>query len=319
MKQRVVQMNNMLKSKFIQLICVCVLITGWLFYFYHDIILSPNDYLTADWGDGVKAYAVFIGHIKNDTTYTNYQNMNYPYGQTHIFTDGQTGIANTFKFLSHYFSFFIDDAIGIYNLMMIFSYLGCAVFLFLIIRRLNMPPLFNILGSICITILSPQIFRMMGHLTLSYVVFFPFAWWLLIKFTESKKKIIFSFLIILNSTFWFFVHPYYVMIISLFYGAWWIVSFLQNKNLRSKINFFHFILQVAIPLIITRLYVLAVDTHSFRSESPWGFWSNYARWDTVFMPTHAPFVDVFRKIISLKNEREKFAEDVAQEGQIRTS
>ena len=101
------EQTKMLKSKLFQLLCVCILITGWLFYFYHDILLSPNDYLTADWGDGVKAYAVFIGHLKNDTTYTNYQNMNYPYGQTHIFTDGQTGIANTFKFISHYSSFFI--------------------------------------------------------------------------------------------------------------------------------------------------------------------------------------------------------------------
>ncbi len=284
----------MLKSKLSQLFCVIILITGWLFYFYHDLILSPNDYLTADWGDGVKAYAVFIGHIKNDSTYTNYQNMNYPYGQTHIFTDGQTGIANTLKFLSNYSSFFLDNAIGLYNLMMIFSFVGCAVFLFLIIRRLNMPPLFNILGSICITVLSPQIFRMMGHLTLSYVVFFPLSWWLLIKFTESSKKILFSSLIILNSIFWFFVHPYYVMIISIFYGFWWIISLLQNKNFRTKANFLFSFLHVAVPLIITRLYVLIVDIHAFRSESPIGFWESYARWNTIFIPVLPPFLNFFK-------------------------
>lgn len=167
---------------------------------------------------------------------------------------------------------------------------------FLIIRRLNMPAVFTILGSICITMLSPQIFRIMGHLTLSYVVFFPLSWWLLIKFTEAKNKILFTSLILINGVFWFFVHPYYVMIVSLFYASWWFVSVLQNKNLRVKSNLLFFFLHVAVPLIITRLYVSSVDVHSFRSESPWGFWSSYARWNTVFMPTHSPFVDIMRKL-----------------------
>jgi hypothetical protein len=89
----------------LETVATLLLVIACLFFYYHKIILSPNSYLTAQSSDGIKAYAVYAGHIKNDTDYSNYRNMNYPYGQTHIFTDGQTGLANAFKFLSGKISF----------------------------------------------------------------------------------------------------------------------------------------------------------------------------------------------------------------------
>jgi hypothetical protein len=267
-----------------------------IFFYYHQILLNPEKYLTTDEGDGMKAFYVFASHIKNDISYHQFSGMNYPYGQTHIFTDGQTIIANTFKLLSASFPFFQTNCMAIYNLMMILSFPFCALFLCLIIQRLSLPLVFTVLGSITITLLSPQIFRMFGHPTLSYVFFFPLSWWLLIKFDESiKRKYLWSVLIALNSVFWFFIHPYYIMILCIFYVGYWIIEFIQTP---TKIKYLKriivpFSLHVLLPLFVTRIYIMYEDIHSFRSESPWGFWNYHASWNTVFMPNHPPFNSIY--------------------------
>ena len=276
-----------------------------IIFYYHKIIFNPQAYITNDSGDGLKAFFVFADHIKNDTSYHQLANMNYPYGQTHVFTDGQTSIANTFKFLGNYFPFFITHCMAIYNLMMLLSFPLCALLMCTIIQRLKMPALFSVFGSVVITMLSPQIFRMFGHPTLSYVLFFPLAWWLFIKFNESEnRKYLWSAIIALNSVFWFFVHPYYIMICSFFFVAYWFVGFIQSNTKASflKSIFPALIIQVILPLLITRIYIHAKDVHSFRSESPWGFWNYYASWNTVFMPNHFPFSPVYNYFFQNKSQ-----------------
>jgi hypothetical protein len=276
-----------------------------IIFYYHKILFNPQSYLTSDSGDGMKAFFVFADHIKNDASYHQLVNMNYPYGQTHVFTDGQTIIADTFKFLGKYFPFFITHCMALYNLMMLLSFPFCALLMCSIINRLNMPAFFSVFGSVVITLLSPQIFRMFGHPTLSYVLFFPLAWWLFIKFNESEnRKHLWSVIIGANSIFWFFVHPYYIMICSFFFVAYWFVGFIQSN---SKMQFSKSILlpltiQVIAPLLITRMYIHVEDIHSFRSESPWGFWNYYASWNTVFMPNHYPFNPVYNYFFEGKGQ-----------------
>jgi hypothetical protein len=299
-------MTNYTKQKVIVFITSVVI----LFYYYSKFILSPNSFLTADAGDGIKAFYVFLAHIKNDSSYSQFEWMNYPYGQTHVFTDGQTLIANLFKFIGNFIPFVTDNAMGIYNLMMIFSFPVCALLLCSIIQRLRLNSWFCILGSIAITFLSPQIFRMFGHPTLSYVFFFPLAWWLFIRFHESEnKKIAWSLVIALNSCLWFFIHPYYIMLGSLFYMAYWAVGFFQQnqKKIYLRTSILPFFLQVALPLLVTRLYVSIIDMHQFRSQSPYGFWDFYAEWNTIFIPTHGPFDKLFRLVINKPQEWEGWA------------
>ena len=263
-----------------------------IFYYYSELLLHPNAHLTADWGDGIKAFYVFMDHIKNDASYHQLSNMTYPYGQTHIFTDGQTIIAIIFKYLSHISTFFLNNAIAIYNLLILFSFPFCALLLCAIIQRLRMPLLFTILGSVLLSLMSPQIFRMLGHPTLSYVCFFPLCWWLFIRFHESTdRKTAWSVLIAINSAFWCLVHPYYIMIASFFYGSYFLVEIVQSKTKFKQFKkiIIPFTFQIALPLLVTRLYIAIVDLHQFRSASPWGFWDAYASWNTVFMPNHEPF------------------------------
>jgi len=284
-----------------------LLVTACLFFYYGKVILAPKSYLVARSSDGIKTFAVFAGHIKNDTGYTNYSNMNYPYGQTHIFTDGQTGLANAFKFISKKISFFDSHSVALFNLFLIFSYAGCAFFLCLILQRLRMSSVFIILGSVGITLMSPQIFRLANHPTLAYAVFFPLSWWLLIRFFESGKSWLFTILIILNSTAWFFIHPYYVILNAVFYLGYYAVWLVQDPRVSRQISTWaHAVFQIVLPVLITRYYIFSVDHHAGRSEYPFGFWSYYAKLNTVFAPVAKPFNGFFQKVFHYSTDHQNW-------------
>lgn len=276
-----------------------VLVLGFMLCFYAPMLLNSNAYLTVGDGDGIKAFYVYAGHIKNSAGYNEFTGMNYPYGQTHIFTDGQTVIAILFKFLSQWFPFFNTHSMGIYNVMMLMSYPLCALLLAGIIKRLNMPLVFTVAASVSITLLSPQYFRLFGHPTLSYVCFVPLMWWLLIKYNESTKKIKWSLIIACNAMFWFAVHPYYIMLWVLFAMAYFAVAWLQQKKKKAffKTQLPYLILQTIVPLAITRVYIKLYDLHEYRSQSPYGFWEYYAEWNSVFVPNHGIHAPLFKQLI----------------------
>ena len=279
-----------------------LLLFGWMFSFFGDVFIHPNKHLFNEQGDGIKSFYVYADHIKNDDSYNQMRNMNYPYGQTHIFTDGQTAIANTIKFLSSYSSFFETHSIGIYNYLILFSFVLCAFFIALILQRFGLPPLIVIAGAFCITVLSPQIMRISGHPTLSYAFFFPLSWYLLMKCIDSNFKISLMLLIVLNTTFWFFVHPYLGMIITLFYSSCVIIFLIQKK--RKKLLAFNsllsFFLIIVTPIVLLKLYTSYYDYHEFRSEYPWGFWVFYSRFASVFLPHSVPFSRAVDYIFDVK-------------------
>ncbi len=293
----------MVSQKNLERLSVLFFITALLFFYYGKIILSPNSYLSSDTGDGIMINTCVAGHVKNDTDYTNFRNMNYPYGQMHIFTGGQTLFAQAIKFFATFNPWFVTNSIGIINLMMLLSYVGCSFFLCLILQKFRLPALFVILGSVGITLLSPQVFRMQGHPELCYAVFFPLSWWLFIKFFESKKKILYSFWMIANSIFWFFVCPYYVMLSEVFYIACYGVILVQRKKYFSihPSRIVAAVLQIALPLILTRMYIFFADTHEYRPQHPWGFSEYYAKMNSVFAAVRPPLEDFFQKIFQIED------------------
>ena len=48
----------------------------FLFSFYGEAVLHPNNYLFAPDGDGIKNYFTFIHHIKNDVDAHHFNGMN---------------------------------------------------------------------------------------------------------------------------------------------------------------------------------------------------------------------------------------------------
>jgi hypothetical protein len=276
---------------------------GWILFFFLDVVIHPNGHMFNEFGDGIKAFFVYADHIKNDTSYHQQASMNYPYGQTFVFTDGQPAIADAVKFISGFIPAFQIFSIAIYNYLILGSFILCAWFMALILQRLKLPPLFVILGAFCITTLSPQIWRISGHPTMSYACFFPIAWYLLLRISDSAFHLKWIVLAIVNTTFWFFVHPYLGMVITFFYAFYFLVIALSasRKKLLNARTIISTLFLVALPLFLLKVYSSHYDIHQYRSEFPWGFWAFYTAPKYIFLPHSLPFEPAFEYFFHLES------------------
>ena len=275
-----------------------------LFVFFTPVMKNPNGIMLTSEGDGIKTYTVMCGHIRNDTSWTEYKNMNYPYGQTHVFTDGQTVITNAVKFLAQSFPFFERNSVGIFNMLWLLSFPCCAFFLALILNRLSLPSWLVVIAASSITLLCPQVYRLEGHLTLSYACCFPLSWWLLIRYDAGEKRKLITAILILLNTFWFFVHPYYTAILLSFTLC---IAFLSlaigfSRRKINKSHYLGFALQLIVPLILTQLIVSSMDTHPHRPTLPSGFFEHFATFSTVFLPLKAPFYNFITRPLGISQD-----------------
>ncbi|MFT4757242.1 MAG: hypothetical protein ACI91R_001895, partial [Vicingaceae bacterium] len=53
--------------------------------FYSDAFFSPNSYLFSNSNDGIKNYYTYAYHIKNNKSVTNFEGLNYPYGESFLY------------------------------------------------------------------------------------------------------------------------------------------------------------------------------------------------------------------------------------------
>lgn len=242
-------------------------------------------------GDGIKTYAVMCGHIRNDSSLTEYQNMNYPYGQTHVFTDGQTLITTFVKGLAVMSPWFEKHSVGIFNCLWLVSFPMCAYFLALIFLRLHLPHWYVIIASTAITLLCPQVFRFEGHLTLTYACIIPAYWYLILRYRETEKPFRFSVVLIILNSLLFFIHPYFTIILVAFtfcFGLFDSLPWFRMAPLNEK-KILGYLIQIVLPLIISQSVVASMDQHSGRPLYPAGFFEHFATFSTVFLPIKDPF------------------------------
>ncbi len=260
-----------------------------IFYFYGRVVLQPDNYMFANSGDGLKNYFTYSYHIKHDTSLVNFEGMNYPYGEHFMYTDCHPVLAVAFKALSGLFPFISNHSIGILNLLMIISVLLTFIVVYLLLTELGVNQWFSLLFSIGITLLAPQIFRMGGHLALSYSVAIPFSWLLIIKSLRNEYLLKDTILIFLNNLFWFFIHAYLGMIISFFLILILVIFFISDKDrmksFRRALNLFA---SLVLPIVLFFLFVKITDTHTGRTDNPSGFYLYVAEADDVFVPNHPP-------------------------------
>jgi hypothetical protein len=157
---------------------------------------------------------------------------------------------------------------------------------------------FAILYSIGITLLAPQVFRMGGHLALSYSVAIPLGWLLILQLRETKNKIALSFAIMMNNIFWLFIHSYLGMIVLFFQAAFLVVQGIaKRKNLKNEQGYFSFPIAILFPLLFFYLFAILTDTHPGRTDNPSGFFLYNAEIDDILLPSHAPLRPILDKIL----------------------
>lgn len=278
---------------------ITVLIGALLFilFFFGKFIHSPNENLLIENGDGLKSYYVLKYHVENDSTYLHFTGMNYPFGEHYGFTDGFPVLA----WLMQSLPFLQPYAISIIHLSIFFSYVLCAFFVFLILKKFKVNPWFAAIAALSILFLQPQTARITGHLSLSYAVFFPLSWYLLLQLTETKKKVWMGVLI-LNTLFWFYMHAYLGLMIVLFSGLVFFLRLFFHER-EERIWNFKQILWITFPLLFFFLFTKITDPITDRPTDPIGFFEYTASPETVFLPNHPPFAPLLNPLFSVQQQQ----------------
>lgn len=266
----------------------------YLCFYYGNIIASPNDHLFASDGDGIKNYYTYAYHVNNDSSYADFEGMNYPYGEITVFTDGHPLFANVIKLAANWFPGISNYAIGILNMCLLFSGVICIGLLYRLLREYEVSFIYSWIGAMAIFALQPQINRLTGHISLAYSFFIPLTWLLLLKYQKDKewKWLIFisvSILILL------FTHPYLGVISFFMCLLWGLFSYGIKKDF-WKISGFGLL-----SVIIFKAILSVIDSHDNRATTPLGFIENdsVASWKTVFLSPHKPLHGFYSKFFDL--------------------
>jgi len=291
-------------KKSVGLFSIVIISIFFLFFYYGEILKAPNSYLFTDSGDAIKNYYTYAYHNVNDSSCINFEGLNYPYGEHFLYTDCHPIFTVLIKSLSSNFPKLVQYQIGIINFLMIFSILITSVLVWLILVKYKVNPIYSVLPAIGITIMQPQLFRLLGHFALSYSFFIPLTWLLLLKYKSSKRKMFWSFVILINNVILFFVHGYLGMIAVSFLLSYFIFDIILNLKIKykSKILYAFIFIQTILPLIIFRLFISFTDTHVGRTDNPWGFFSYRADYDTIFLAHHPPLNPILHKLMNMPHQ-----------------
>ncbi|MCB2220311.1 MAG: hypothetical protein KQI35_07955 [Bacteroidetes bacterium] len=298
-----------MKSSRLYFIILIILSTAFIAIFYGKVLVSPNSFMFSTSGDGMKNYFTYAWHIKYDSSAIEFQGMNYPYGEHFMYTDCHPIFTLAFRALKPIFPGIVDYSVGFLNFFMIFSFVLTALFLWLIFKDLKVDPFFSILGSLGIMMLAPQVFRLTGHLALSYSFFIPLTLYLALKHygnTEKKRWLWFQ---MLNIFFWFFIHAYLGMMAAGFLLAFWVIHFIKNfKTLKSQIAaWLPLFLWVILPVLCFVLFVNLTDTHTGRTPNPSGFFLHNAEPDDLLVPIYPPLRPLIDQFAAVNQKWEAWA------------
>lgn len=258
-----------------------------------DILFELNKIQLDRSGDGFKNYFAFAYQYKyGDLAWFN--GMQYPYGDLYSFADGQPAILFIFKCLR-----LIGIDITGHELLIVQSLpvvgLGLsAFFLHKIMRIYDQPVLWTVITVTACLALSPQLFRFNSHFALAYVFCFPSIWYLLILKENQKLNtylfVLFSSILILI---YGFIHPYHLLICSIFLLAFGVVKLLFKKW--DWTSFISGILPVVFFLFVNG----TLDTYNDRTANPWGSW-HYKTEISDMLPFYGWISYAFNHTLSLR-------------------
>lgn len=255
--------------------------------FYGKLLLHPGKTYFGASGDGMQIYYESIYHVKYDTQYWRQNSINYPYGESIFFTGAMPFINNLVKI-----SGATDPSIsvGLINLLMLFSPVIGALFLYAIFRHLRLPWHYGAVSATGIAFLSPQLGRFIGHYSLAWVFLIPAILYLLLRFYDYpslKKSLLISFMVFLGAT----THLYFLAFFLAIGGVYWAMLFFTNDRGFGRVGFVakHASIQFLLPVVILQIIVKLSDHVTDRTQAPWGYLDFHSNKTGVFFPFNRPY------------------------------
>ena len=255
--------------------------------YHHEVILSPNSFLFGDYFDGLKNYYTPLYHILYDESYSRFGGMNYPYGEQIVFADAQPLISGIIKFISANIVDISGFTVGILNFLMFLSIPVSALILSAVFEKLKVGNWKNILASVFMALLAPQIFRISGHYALAYSFVIPLAIWFWLWQQQKpsyKKDLVIGLSIALASL----IHFYFFALMAFGLALAHLVNFLTPKRPLPKQFIFSFLGQIVLPFFLLQVWLALTDSVTDRPNSPYGFLAYRAFWESIFLPVGKP-------------------------------
>ena len=198
------------------------------YYVFYMLYNYSGRMLLATGGDGGKNYFAYLYHSINDRG-TLFKGMNYPFGDNIIYADGQPLLSIPLSYLSKVFPLSISMALSIMHFALILNFILAIVFTYKTLNFYGLKPVLAILFATLIVIMSPQMLRLDGHFSLSYLCFLPmlFYWTMRYHHDARRKYLVYIFCFIILM---FFMHPYYMGIATVFIGLYSIGYFITTKG-----------------------------------------------------------------------------------------
>jgi hypothetical protein len=272
-------------------VLIVLLSSTFLIYFYGPILIAPNEFLFAKYGDGFSQYFNFVTYVKYSQSYFEHTVANYPYGEQIVYFDGQPFFAALTKLLANVFPFLGDYVVGIMNGLALFAIWWTPLLLYGILSRIDVKPIFAVWGAMGIVFLEPQIFRLTGHFSLSYCCAIPLTIYLLLRIYEQKKVHLWAGFLLFSNLMWLYTHPYLGLMCCLLTGVVFFFYWCWNfRAVAAKINYYILgFVSGVLPVVIFQIVTKLTDNHTSKTEDVYGLFEYCGAPEDVFLPNHPPF------------------------------
>lgn len=250
-----------------------ILLLIGLFWGFNLFRTWPTTFFSTTSEDFIKDVYTTSFHVAYDDEATQCRAMNYPYGEYHTFSGMQPLVAMPLQLLRKCRVAHPERAVlPLMNLLILLSIVLCAIILYLLLYELKLPPWYAVAGALLITLMSPQLQRMGGHITLSYYCAIPLLLYLTLRHLRSGAWG-WSAAIGICCLLFSLCHPYYLIFFVVISGGEHLYLLLRRKPLgwsfcRLTLSF---LLQVVIPFLLFFILTHVGLQPGDRTSVPSGF------------------------------------------------
>jgi len=277
-----------------------------MFGLYPSLFLHPSEFMFSASGDGMKNYLVPAWMVCYSPSWTAFDGMNYPFGESFFYTDGNPAFVWLLKLFQPILQLSPKQVVGAMNTLILWSFPLAGLLYSKIIRKYSKQRLGSILLGTSLMLLAPQIFRTEGHFSLAHPEAIPLVWLLAdnLQKAKSRKRILLLISLFAVNLWYVFSHPYLGVMTSLFSGILLLATMTNRISIKGIAQA---VLTMLLPPVIFQLVVKLTDQHLDRPTDVSGFFLYTAEPDDVFIPVSGPIKNYLIKVAGLHQQWEAWS------------
>ncbi|MEZ5017429.1 MAG: hypothetical protein R2800_10295 [Flavipsychrobacter sp.] len=268
------------------LVVIAIIIT---IYTLSYMVTKPSTSLVTMGGDGIKNYYSYLYHAANGSG-LHFEGMNYPYGEHIVYTDAQPLLSVPLGYISKLVPLSYNTLLAILHLSLALSFFLAIIFTYKTLIYFKIHPIYAIITSALIVLMSPQLFRIHGHFGLGYQSMVPMLFYWNIKYHDTKK-IGYIILLLLLGIGCALLHPYCAALFFIWLMLYVFGYMLIYKHVRIK-DRLKDVLPISIAAVsivgFVKLFMYLTDSKIGRTEFPYGTLSGCTVGRDIFTSGSSP-------------------------------